>query len=258
MVKRLIQALATLVVACMFACVVGCSGGASLANGTYDIDVETDSNMFHIDSCELTVADGKMTAQIVLPGEGFSRIYFGTAEEAAKASDADIYDYKLNEAKKYTFTLPVSELDKELPVAAWGQRRDRWYDHTIQFVSPTNTTPKQEDSSNDKADTSAPSEGDHTVAVTLEGGSGKASVESPAQLKVEGDKMTATIVWSSSNYDKMVVDGKEYAPVSTSGNSVFEIEIKELGDIEVQAETTAMSEPHMIDYVLHFDAASVK
>jgi hypothetical protein len=31
-----------------------------------------------------------------------------------------------------------------------------------------------------------------------------------------------------------------------------------LGDIKGQAETTAMSEPHMIDYVLHFDAASVK
>ena len=107
-----------------------------LADGTYDIEVDTDSSMFRADSCELTVADGTYTATLVLPGEGFSRLYFGTAEEAAAADDADIYDYYLNDEGKYTFDIPVSALDEELPVAAFGHRRDTWYDHTITFHSP--------------------------------------------------------------------------------------------------------------------------
>ena len=40
--------------------------------------------------------------------------------------------------------------------------------------------------------------GSYTVAVTLEGGTGKATVTSPAKLKSENGQMTATIVWSRS------------------------------------------------------------
>ena len=109
---------------------------AAPADGTYDIEVETDSSMFHADSCTLTVADGSCMATLVLPGEGFSRLYFGTAEEAASASDEDIYDYHLNDEGKYTFDIPVEALDEELQIAAFGQRRDTWYDHTIIFHAP--------------------------------------------------------------------------------------------------------------------------
>ena len=109
---------------------------AGLADGTYAIEVDTDSSMFRADSCELTVADGTYTATLVLPGEGFSRLYFGSAEDAAAADDADIYDYYLNDEGKYAFDIPVSALDEELPVAAFGHRRDTWYDHTITFASP--------------------------------------------------------------------------------------------------------------------------
>lgn len=106
------------------------------ANGTYDIVAETDSSMFRADSCTLTVADGSCTATLVLPGEGFSRLYFGAAEDAASAPDADIYDYHLNDEGKYAFDIPVEALDEELQVAAYGQRRDTWYDHTIVFHAP--------------------------------------------------------------------------------------------------------------------------
>ena len=109
---------------------------AAPTDGTYDIEVETDSSMFHADSCTLTVADGSYMATLVLPGEGFSRLYFGTAEEAASASDEDIYDYHLNDEGKYTFDIPVEALDEELQIAAFGQRRDTWYDHTIIFHAP--------------------------------------------------------------------------------------------------------------------------
>ena len=96
------------------------------------------------------------------------------------------------------------------------------------------------------------------MEVTLEGGSGKASVESPAKLTVRGGEVTATIVWSSSNYDYMVVNGAELLPVNEEGNSVFEIPVSGFDyPMPVQADTTAMSQPYLIDYTLYFDSASI-
>ncbi|MBQ1450223.1 MAG: hypothetical protein IIZ12_04735, partial [Eggerthellaceae bacterium] len=98
-------------------------------------------------------------------------------------------------------------------------------------------------------------DGEYDIDVSLEGGSGRASIESPAKLVVVNGKMTLTVVWSSSNYDLMVVDGVEYKPVNTEGNSTFEIPVTSIDeDLPFQAETTAMSTPHMIDYVLKFEA----
>ena len=76
-------------------------------------------------------------------------------------------------------------------------------------------------------------------------------------LTVTDSGMTAHIVWSSPNYDLMVVDGTEYLPVNKEGNSVFEIPVSALDEeLAVSAETVAMSKPHMIDYTLLFDSAS--
>lgn len=112
------------------------TAGQTVADGTYAIEVETDSSMFRSESCTLTVEKGTYTAALTLPGEGFSRLYFGTAEEAAQASDEQVYDYHLNDDGKYTFDIPVSALDEEMQIAAYGQRRDTWYDHTITFHAP--------------------------------------------------------------------------------------------------------------------------
>ena len=91
------------------------------------------------------------------------------------------------------------------------------------------------------------------IPVTLEGGSGKASVESPAEVRAEGGAYTAVIHWSSSNYDFMVVDGTTYDPVSTEDGSLFEIPIPAPPcEVAVQADTVAMSTPHLIDYTLVF------
>lgn len=107
-----------------------------LEDGSYAIEVETDSSMFRAESCELVVDKGSYLAKLSLPGEGFSRLYFGSAEDAAQASDEEIYDYYLNDEGKYTFDLPIEALDEEFAIAAFGQRRDTWYDHTIVFHAP--------------------------------------------------------------------------------------------------------------------------
>ena len=99
-----------------------------------------------------------------------------------------------------------------------------------------------------------------TISVTLEGGSGRASVESPATLYYDAyGKCWATIVWSSPNFDYMKVDGQRYDPINTEGNSTFKIPIFALDTpLAVIADTVAMSEPHEVEYTLTFDSASMQ
>ena len=105
------------------------------------------------------------------------------------------------------------------------------------------------------------------ATVTLEGGSGKASVESPCPVLERSGELLALITWSSSHYDFMIVDGEKILPVNKEGNSQFEIPLKSAAgstgmgqsenlpadcEMQVQADTTAMSTPHLVDYTLSF------
>ncbi len=102
-------------------------------------------------------------------------------------------------------------------------------------------------------------EGSYLLDAELSGGSGKASVMSPAEILSDEDGITAVIVFSSPNYDYLLLDGKRYEPVSTDENSVFEIPV-EAGaeEIFLTADTTAMSTPHEIDYTLCLDWDSLR
>ena len=101
-------------------------------------------------------------------------------------------------------------------------------------------------------------DGKYTIEVTLSGGSGRASVESPASLTIQGDEKTAIIVWSSPFYEYMLIDGVQYDPIQTEGNSTFEIPVVLDEDMAVSASTIAMSEPHLVEYILHFDSSTIK
>ena len=102
-------------------------------------------------------------------------------------------------------------------------------------------------------------DGSYTIDVTLTGGSGRAQIKSPADMEIKDGRAAAVIEWSSPNYDYMEIDGHGYYPINTGGNSRFKVEIPAAdADIPVLAETTAMSEPHMIEYSLRFDSASIK
>ena len=98
-------------------------------------------------------------------------------------------------------------------------------------------------------------DGTYQMEVELLGGSGRASVASPAKVEIKDGKAVATLEWSSPNYDYMVVDGEKYLPVNTEGNSVFQIPVEAFDqDIVVIADTVAMSTPHEIEYTLNFHA----
>ena len=124
-------------------------------------------------------------------------------------------------------------------------------------TKPAETTPDAPEETAPAADSLK--DGTYTVAVTLSGGSGRASVISPAALRVENGVAYATLIWSSSNYDYMKVNGEKYLPLSMEGGSVFEIPVAGFDcDLPVVADTIAMSTPHEIEYTLRFDSATIQ
>ena len=102
-------------------------------------------------------------------------------------------------------------------------------------------------------------DGEYAIEVTMTGGSGKASIQSPALLTVTDGTAYISITWSSSNYDYMIVDGEKFLNESEEGrNSVFTVPVTALDDkMEVIADTLAMGAPHEIDYTLTFYEASI-
>lgn len=238
---------------------------ASLEDGTYAVDFDTDSSMFHVnEACEgkgtLTVKDGDMTIHISLISKNIVNLYPGLAEDAEKdeegvlqpTTDTVTYSDGLTE-EVYGFDVPVPELEKEFDLALLGTK-GKWYDHKVSVSNPV----KQEDAAEDQA-AAVPEDGVYTIEVTLEGGSGRASVSSPAALTVKEGKLYATIEWSSPNYDYMKIGDETYQPVNTEGNSVFELPVSGLDQkMDVIADTTAMSTPHEIDYTLTFHSDTLE
>ena len=102
------------------------------------------------------------------------------------------------------------------------------------------------------------SDGTYKIDVVLEGGSGRATITSPATLVVKEGQAYAQIKWSSSHYDYMKVGETTYKPINTDGNSVFEIPVTVMDEpMDVIADTTAMSVPHEIEYTLTFASDSI-
>lgn len=230
--------------------------GDSLKDGTYPITVDSSSSMFQIESCELNVKSGQMTAVMHMGGKGYLSVFMGSGAQASQ--DAAI-PFEEDEAGNHTFTIPVEALDKGIPCAAFSKNKEIWYDRTLVFRADSLPLEAFQEGVYPTAASLGLSDGDYTVEAKLSGGSGKASVRSPAALRVENGQAVVTVVWGSSNYDYMRVGEELFYPVQTEGNSTFELPVSVFDrKLTVYADTTAMSTPHEIEYTLRFDSASIQ
>ena len=238
---------------------------AAIPDGTYMADFDTDSSMFHVsEACDgkgiLTVKNGEMTIHISLMSKKIVNLYPGLAEDAEKdgaellmpTEDTVTFSDGLTEVV-YGFDVPVPVLEEEFDLALVGTK-GTWYDHKVKVSNPE---PMEEEAQAEN--TLQLKDGIYTVDLAFEGGSGKAKVLSPATVTVSGENVTATIQWSSPNYDYMIVDGEKYLPVNTEGDSVFEIPVLFFDKpMDVIGDTVAMSKPHEIEYTLTFYSDTMK
>ena len=248
--------------------------------GTYEVNVESSSSMFRIQSAELTVSDSEMTVALTIGSTSYMKLFAGTAEQAA-ASTEDQYIGYTESGDGVVFSVPVEALDQPFSCAAFSAKKEMWYDRSL-LVRADSLPPeaihvaiadyeqlkkdardrqieaqKSQSQLADLATETDLEDGEYEVPVTLEGGSGKASVASPATLIVKDGKTYARIQWSSSHYDYMLVDGIKILPegkASPEDNSVFVIPVTSLSEpMKVIGDTTAMSTPHEVEYTLDFE-----
>ena len=232
--------------------------GAQLRDGTYPITVNSSSSMFRVVDCQLTVENGTMTAVMTMSGTGYRYVYLGTGEEAAQASESEYIPYAEHADGSHSFTVPVEALDAGIPCAAFSDRKEMWYDRTLLFRADSLPLEAWQEGVIPTAASLGLEDGTYQVEVALQGGSGRASVTSPTQLVVEHGQASALLVWSSSNYDYMKVDGVQYDADIVNDCSAFTIPVACFDwGIPVIADTVAMSVPHEVEYTLRFDSASL-
>lgn len=237
---------------------------AQLPDGVYTAEFSTDSSMFHVsEACDgkgtLTVKDGVMTIHISLGSKKILNLYPGLAEDAAKdgavllepTMDTVTYSDGMTE-EVYGFDVPVPVIGEEFDLALIGTK-GKWYDHKVKVSDPV------AEGAADTFDLSAVEDGSYTIELTMEGGSGRASIQSPAQLAIADGAATATLEWSSPNYDYMLVNGEKYLPVNTEGNSVFEVPVEALdAPLTMIGDTVAMSTPHEVEYTVTFHSDTLQ
>lgn len=237
---------------------------AQLPDGVYTAEFSTDSSMFHVsEACDgkgtLTVKDGVMTIHISLGSKKILNLYPGLAEDAAKdgavllepTTDTVTYSDGMTE-EVYGFDVPVPAIGEEFDLALIGTK-GKWYDHKVKVSDPV------AEGAADTFDLSAVEDGSYTIELTMEGGSGRASIQSPAQLAIADGAATAILEWSSPNYDYMLVNGEKYLPVNTEGNSVFEVPVEALdAPLTMIGDTVAMSTPHEVEYTVTFHSETLE
>ena len=237
---------------------------AQLPDGVYTAEFSTDSSMFHVsEACDgkgtLTVKDGVMTIHISLGSKKILNLYPGLAEDAAKdgavllepTTDTVTYSDGMTE-EVYGFDVPVPVIGEEFDLALIGTK-GKWYDHKVKVSDPV------AEGTADTFDLNTVEDGSYTIELTMEGGSGRASIQSPAQLAIADGAATATLEWSSPNYDYMLVNGEKYLPVNTEGNSVFEVPVEALdAPLTMIGDTVAMSTPHEVEYTVTFHSETLE
>ena len=106
----------------------------------------------------------------------------------------------------------------------------------------------------DKTPDRALSDGSHVPTMfTVSGGTGKVRITCPEVVLTEGAAQ-ARIEFSSPHYEWVKADGVQYDPVNAEDadreNSVFNLPVRLDEEMVISGLTTAMSEPHEVEYTI--------
>ncbi len=254
-------------------------------DGKYSATAECDAAMFKIIDTKLNVVNGAIMATLTLSGTGYDYLYPGTGDEAEKDKD-NWAPFAVDENGKYTYTIPVSELDKPLIISSHSLKNNIWYDRTVTFrsdslkkigdaadpVTPTPTptpaptptpNPTNPDNESDhETDTSgSTSRVDNSTTLkdgvyapdsfSFSGGSGRARIVCD-KVTVKNGQAYATIRFVSSSGNP-----PQYSYVKASGNtyysndgSTFTIPVELNKNNRILGMTTKMSSAHEIEYII--------
>ena len=244
-----------------------------LADGTYEAKFDTDSTMFKVNEANdhkgtLTVKDGVATIHVTLAGKSIVNVFYGTSEDAkkdgAKLIEPTTDTVKFSDgdtSEALGFDIPVPYLDREYTVAIVGTKGN-WYDHKVKVseakpkTGETGSTGSSSSSSSSAASSAALKAGEYKIEFDCQGGSGRGGVEA-ATVTIKDGKTEAKLVMTSKTYTKAVVDGKTYDCVMENDKSTFTFPAELDKDFKVVATTTAMSQPHDIEYKVKLKSASL-
>lgn len=109
--------------------------GSQIADGIYEIDVDSSASMFRVVKCVLTVENGTMTAAMTMSGQGYGMVYMGKGKAALEDSEETYIPFTTDENGGKVFNVPVEALNMELDCAAWSIRKEKWYDRVLVFES---------------------------------------------------------------------------------------------------------------------------
>ena len=261
--------------------------GEKIEDGYYQVTTSCDAAMFKIIDAKLKVVNGKMTAELTLSGTGYDYLYAGTGAQAENDKD-NWAPFTENADGKYVYTVPVSELDKEITISSHSKKNDEWYDRVVTFLSaglkkigdvdptdPTDPTtptdPTEPTTPTDPTTPTSPSEPDNngsTSAVnsattlkdgeykpdgfTFSGGTGKTRIVCDKVI-VKGGKAYAVIHFESttgnpSAYKYVKASGNVYYPTA---DGKFTIPVALNANNRILGLTTKMSAAHEIEYSIY-------
>ena len=266
--------------------------GFDIADGTYEVRVESSSTYFRMRDAKLQVQDGEMKLTFSIYSLSYRYVYPGTGREAKAAEDREWIEREEQDGKS-VFTLPVPALNESFDCAAYSIARKKWYNRkvlidasslppdAVRFELPDygrireamlyyqekketgEETEQADEALSEGAEVRAVSldlpDGEYSIEVNMTGGSGRASISSPTLLTVTDGRARARLIWSSSYYDYMIVGGETFHNLTEDGgSSVFEIPVTAMDrGMPVIADTTAMGDPVEIEYILTFYEDSI-
>ena len=258
-----------------------------IKDGYYQVTTECSASMFKIIDAKLKVVNGKMTAELTLSGTGYDYLYAGTGKEAENDKN-NWAPFTENAEGKYVYTIPVSELDKEITISSHSEKNNKWYDRTVTFLSaslkkigdvdptdPTDPTtptdPTEPTTPTDPTTPTSPSEPDtsgSTSAVnsnttlkdgeykpdgfTFSGGSGRVKIVCDKVI-VKGGKAYAVIRFvstsgSQTEYKYVKASGGVFYPTS---DGKFTIPVALNANNRILGMTSKMSAAHEIEYSIY-------